>query len=94
MLDRNPITMWAYGRIALLRDAARPPLQSMAQRAIMAIEDGWVLAHNVSRRKTATPDGPGADWDVVLAPYEAVRAEHCRRVGCRAGPDACSYSLW
>jgi 3-hydroxybenzoate 6-monooxygenase len=80
MYDRDPIATWVYGRIALLGDAAHPPLQYMAQGAIMAIEDGWVLARHVSRRKTATAHGPGIDWDAALAAYEAVRAEHCRRV--------------
>ena len=72
MYDRDPISTWVYGRIALLGDAAHPPLQYLAQGAIMAIEDGWVLAHHISR--------PDADWDAALAAYQAVRAEHCRRV--------------
>jgi 3-hydroxybenzoate 6-monooxygenase len=76
MFDRDPITRWVHGRIALLGDAAHPPLQYLAQGAIMAIEDGWVLAEHVSRRRTGT----GVDWDAALAAYDAVRAEHCRRV--------------
>jgi 3-hydroxybenzoate 6-monooxygenase len=74
MFDRDPVTTWVYGRVALLGDAAHPPLQYLAQGAIMAIEDGWVLARHASRR----PGGAG--WDAVLAAYQAVRAEHCRRV--------------
>jgi 3-hydroxybenzoate 6-monooxygenase len=76
MFDRDPIDTWVYGRIALLGDAAHPPLQYIAQGAIMAIEDGWVLAQHAAARKTPA----GADWDAALAAYEAVRAEHCRRV--------------
>ncbi|WP_245899943.1 FAD-dependent monooxygenase [Nonomuraea indica] len=38
MFDRDPIVTWVTGRIALLGDAAHPPLQYMAQGAIMAIE--------------------------------------------------------
>jgi 3-hydroxybenzoate 6-monooxygenase len=72
MFDRDPITTWVYGRVALLGDAAHPPLQYIAQGAIMAIEDGYVLAEHLS----ASPD----DWDAALAAYQAVRAEHCRRV--------------
>ena len=71
MFDRDPIDNWVHGRVALLGDAAHPPLQYMAQGAIMAIEDGWVLAKHVSR---------GDDWDAALTVYQAVRAEHCRRV--------------
>ncbi|MET8904287.1 FAD-dependent oxidoreductase [Streptomyces sp. NPDC004538] len=76
MLDRDPVETWVHGRVALLGDAAHPPLQYMAQGAVMAIEDGWVLARHVARH--ASPGGP--DWDAVLASYEAVRVEHCRRV--------------
>jgi salicylate hydroxylase len=38
----------------------------------MAIEDGYVLAEHLA----ANP----ADPDAALAAYQAVRAEHCRRV--------------
>ena len=73
MFDRDPIMTWVYGRIALLGDAAHPPLQYIAQGAIMAIEDGYVLAEHLAAN-------PG-DWDRrALAAYQAVRPEHCRRV--------------
>jgi len=77
MYDRDPIDTWVDGRIALLGDAAHPPLQYMAQGAIMAIEDGWVLAEHARRLRGA--DG-AVDWEGTLAAYEAVRPEHCRRV--------------
>ncbi|OQS16113.1 3-hydroxybenzoate 6-hydroxylase [Nocardia donostiensis] len=77
MYDRNPIDTWVDGRIALLGDAAHPPLQYMAQGAIMAIEDGWVLAEHVRRLRT---DDGVVDWAGALAAYQAVRPEHCRRV--------------
>lgn len=77
MYDRDPILKWVHGRIALLGDAAHPPLQYMAQGAIMAIEDGWVLAQHVGRLRGAHGD---VDWDAALSAYEAVRPEHCRRV--------------
>jgi salicylate hydroxylase len=78
MFDRDPISAWVHGRIALLGDAAHPLLQYMAQGAVMAIEDGWVLTQHLSRLKTATAEGAG--WDAALAAYQAVRPEHCRRV--------------
>jgi 2-polyprenyl-6-methoxyphenol hydroxylase-like FAD-dependent oxidoreductase len=71
MFDREPIDTWVHGWIALLGDAAHPPLQYIAQGAIMAIEDGYVLAEHLA----ANPDVDGA-----LAAYQAVRPEHCRRV--------------
>lgn len=81
MFDRNPIMNWVTGRIALLGDAAHPPLQYMAQGAIMAIEDGWVLAEHVAAQEAArTGSGSGVDWDAALTAYDAVRPEHCRRV--------------
>jgi salicylate hydroxylase len=72
MFDRDPVMTWVYGRIALLGDAAHPPLQYIAQGAIMAIEDGYVLAEHLA----ANP----ADTDAALAAYQAVRPEHGRRV--------------
>jgi 3-hydroxybenzoate 6-monooxygenase len=77
MFDRDPIMTWVYGRVALLGDAAHPPLQYIAQGAIMAIEDGYVLAEHLGAR----PGGQAlADIDGALAAYQAVRPEHCRRV--------------
>jgi salicylate hydroxylase len=75
MFDRDPITSWVFDRVALLGDAAHPLLQYIAQGAIMAIEDGYVLAEHA-----ADCSGAGTDWDAALAAYQAVRAEHCRRV--------------
>ncbi|TDC12785.1 3-hydroxybenzoate 6-hydroxylase [Actinomadura bangladeshensis] len=77
MYDRDPIMTWVDGSIALLGDSAHPPLQYIAQGAIMALEDGWVLGEHVARHRAA--DG-SVDWPAVLAAYQAVRPEHCRRV--------------
>lgn len=77
MFDRDPLSTWVYGRVALLGDAAHAPLQYIAQGAIMAIEDGWVLGQHVARQRL--PDG-SVDWDKVLTAYQSVRPEHCRRV--------------
>ncbi|WP_049560925.1 FAD-dependent monooxygenase [Nonomuraea sp. SBT364] len=77
MYDRDPIMTWVDGCVALLGDAAHPPLQYLAQGAVMAIEDGWVLARHVAARRAG--DG-SIDWRGALAAYEAVRSEHCRRV--------------
>jgi len=77
MFDRDPIMTWVFGRIALLGDAAHPPLQYIAQGAVMAIEDGYVLAEHLA----ANPgDWDRAEIDRALAGYQAVRPEHCRRV--------------
>lgn len=77
MFDRDPVMTWVYGRIALLGDAAHPPLQYIAQGAVMAIEDGYVLAeHLAATHGDAGDDGAGR----ALAAYQAIRPEHCRRV--------------
>lgn len=76
MYDRDPIMTWVTGRIALTGDAAHPPLQYLAQGAVMAIEDAWVLSEHVGLQR-AQGD---LDWDAALAAYDAVRPEHCRRV--------------
>lgn len=82
MFDRDPIMTWVYGRIALLGDAAHPPLQYIAQGAVMAIEDGYVLAEHLAANSgdRARTDIAHADIDGALAAYQAVRPEHCRRV--------------
>ena len=76
MFDREPLMHWVQGRVALTGDAAHPPLQYLAQGAVMAIEDAWVLAEHAGARLV---DGR-VDWDGALAAYDAVRPEHCRRV--------------
>jgi len=76
MYDREPIMNWLAGNV-VLGDSAHPPLQYMAQGAIMAIEDGWVLGEHVRRNRG---DDGSVDWPAVLQGYNAVRPEHCRRV--------------
>ncbi|AXG14749.1 FAD-dependent oxidoreductase [Intrasporangium calvum] len=80
MFDRDPILNWVTGRVALLGDAAHPPLQYLAQGAVMAIEDAWVLSEHVGRQLAAARSVAELDWDGVLSAYDAVRPEHCRRV--------------
>jgi salicylate hydroxylase len=76
MYDRDPIPHWVQGRLALTGDAAHPPLQYLAQGAVMAMEDAWVLSEHVGAQLAQGP----LDWDAALAAYDAVRPEHCRRV--------------
>lgn len=44
LFDRAPLEQWSDGRAALMGDAAHPTLPFMAQGAVMAIEDAFVLA--------------------------------------------------
>ena len=55
MFDRDPIMSWVKGRIALLGDAAHPPLQYMAEGAIMAIEE------RMGARRAHRPAGGPSD---------------------------------
>lgn len=45
LCDREPVTNWVDGRVALLGDAAHPMLQYFAQGACMAMEDAVCLTH-------------------------------------------------
>jgi len=70
--DREPVRHWHQGRIVLLGDAAHAPLQSLAQGAGMAIEDGLCLADAISAH-----DG---DFDVAFRRFETLRLARTARV--------------
>jgi salicylate hydroxylase len=70
--DRDPVRHWHKGRVVLLGDAAHPTLQSLAQGACMAIEDGLCLADCV-----ADADG---DFEAAFRTYEAARVVRTARV--------------
>jgi salicylate hydroxylase len=70
--DRDPIRHWHKGRVALLGDAAHPTLQSLAQGACMAIEDGLWLADCI-----VAADG---DYEGAFRRYEDARVVRTARV--------------
>jgi 2-polyprenyl-6-methoxyphenol hydroxylase-like FAD-dependent oxidoreductase len=70
--DRAPVRHWHRGRIVLLGDAAHAPLQSLAQGACMAIEDGFCLAEAIN-----ACDG---DFAAAFRRYEALRLTRTARV--------------
>jgi len=70
--DRDPIRHWHKGRVVLLGDAAHPTLQSLAQGACMAIEDGLCLAHCI-----AVANG---DFQAAFQLYENARVMRTARV--------------
>ena len=69
LMVRAPLPHWTVGRVTLLGDAAHSMLPMLAQGAIMAIEDGYVLA-----RALAQYEVPSA-----LLRYESARLERTRR---------------
>lgn len=69
--DRDPITNWTQGRVALLGDAAHPTLQYMAQGACMAMEDSLCLGIMIDKH---------ADVDKALQAYCEYRRMRAGRV--------------
>ena len=72
LCDRDPVSRWVDGRVALLGDAAHPMLQYFAQGACMAMEDAVCLA--------AEMEAAGGDLDRAFAGYEARRPLRTARV--------------
>jgi salicylate hydroxylase len=77
LFDREPLEEWCRGRVTLLGDACHPMLPFLAQGAVMAIEDAWVLSRKL---KAAT------DIASAFADYEATRKPRTTKVqrGARA----------
>jgi salicylate hydroxylase len=72
LMSRPPLPRWSVGRVSLLGDACHPTLPFLAQGAVMAIEDGCVLARCIG----AMPDDPAG----ALRRYEAARRERAARI--------------
>ncbi|MGW4803494.1 FAD-dependent monooxygenase [Kitasatospora sp. NPDC004272] len=71
LYDRPPLQRWAYGRIALLGDAAHPMLQYLAQGACQALEDATALGRALREQ----PDASDA-----FTAYAARRTERAGRI--------------
>jgi salicylate hydroxylase len=72
LIGRAPMPAWSKGRATLLGDACHPTLPFLAQGAIMAMEDGVVLA----RCLEASP----GEVERALSRYEVLRLERTGRV--------------
>jgi salicylate hydroxylase len=72
LCDREPVSNWVDGRVALLGDAAHPTLQYFAQGACMAMEDAVCLA--------AEMEALSGDVERVLPAYNAKRRLRTARV--------------
>jgi salicylate hydroxylase len=70
--DRDPISRWVDGRIALLGDAAHPTYQYFAQGACMAMEDAVCLADKFEKA--------GGDFAAAFQAYQEERIPRAYRV--------------
>jgi len=70
LFARPPMPAWTKRRVTLLGDACHSMLPMLAQGAVMALEDGYVLGRCVRKYGLA----PAA-----LQAYEAVRRERANR---------------
>jgi salicylate hydroxylase len=82
LYDRLPLETWSDGRVVLMGDACHPMLPFLAQGAVMAIEDAYVLAQLVMR----TPELRAA-----LKSYEAQRKPRTSRVQAGARNNAALF---
>lgn len=84
-LFRHPVAQRWHGHGAvILGDAAHPTLPFLAQGAVMAMEDAWVLADSL-----ATHDSD----DAALAAYQTLRAPRCAAIVDAANRNARNYHL-
>ena len=72
VMDRDPVRHWHKGRVVLLGDSAHAPLQSLAQGACMAIEDGLCLGEVIH----AAND----DFAAAFRRFETLRVTRTARV--------------
>lgn len=71
LLDRDPMDRWSVGRVSLLGDACHATLPFLAQGAVMAIEDGMVLARCLDAHD---------DIEAALARYQDARMERTAKI--------------
>ncbi|WBU52333.1 FAD-dependent oxidoreductase [Paracoccus sp. SCSIO 75233] len=76
--------VWQDGQRVILGDAAHPTLPFMAQGAVMAIEDAWVLTECLDRI---------GDQGAALQRYQALRVPRVRRIVEAANGNARNYHL-
>ena len=72
LMAREPMQSWTRGRVTLLGDACHPTLPFLAQGAVMAIEDGYILARAMAQYS--------GQPELALLRYEQARLERTARV--------------
>lgn len=76
LMGRDPLDQWSFGRVSMVGDASHPTLPFLAQGAVMALEDGYILARCVDRYQDDVP--------LALRKYEAARIERTNRIVLRS----------
>jgi salicylate hydroxylase len=71
LMSRSAIEHWSKGNVVLLGDACHPMLPFMAQGAVMAIEDGVLLARCIEAHRD--------DLSTAVRAYQALRVERANR---------------
>ena len=69
---RPPMDAWSKGRCTLLGDACHSMVPLLAQGAVMALEDGLILARAIEKFPH--------DHEVALGAYEAARRDRANKV--------------
>jgi salicylate hydroxylase len=76
LMSRAPLEQWSSGRVRLLGDGCHPTLPFLAQGAVMAIEDGYILARCI--------DAYEHDLALALKKYETARIERTTKIVLRS----------
>ncbi len=83
LMVRDPMAAWTKGRVTLLGDACHPTLPFMAQGAVMALEDGFLLARALHEN--------GGDVARGTAAYEAARVQRTAKIVQGANENATRF---
>jgi salicylate hydroxylase len=86
LFDREPLAKWSSGHVTLLGDAAHPVLPFLGHGAVLAIEDGVVIARAFAESASVLEAferyeqarGPRASF-IVLESRKAVRQFHAKQ---------------
>jgi salicylate hydroxylase len=82
LYDRAPLATWSSGRVGLIGDACHPMLPFMAQGAVQAIEDAYILAREVS-----SAENPAHGF----ARYQSLRLPRTARIQALSARNARLY---
>ncbi|MDX2308858.1 MAG: FAD-dependent monooxygenase [Hyphomicrobium sp.] len=85
LFQASPTQRLAKGRIALVGDAGHPVLPFLAQGAVLALEDAFVLASELMKMRD--------DLAQALASFERLRLDRVRRVAQASARNGWIYHL-